>query len=392
MMDRPKVLRIFNRYQQYGGEEKMVRQISDALTGVVSAIAFERSTDELLNGSFLKRAEAPLNVIHNHKIFEQLRELQSQHRFDAWEIHNTFPALSPAVYEAALESGTTVIQYLHNYRFSCVNGMFLNQGEPCYRCIRGTFWAAFRTACWRSNRWASGIAGVALTRLRQLFSAINIWVAISEAQKRRHIEMGISAERIRVVPHFLDAPIDAHPNIPENGYFLFLGRLSPEKGLWQLLQGWRLLKAGTAKLVIAGEGPERTRLENVCREHGLKNVEFRGYVSAKDQDALWQGARALIVPSIWEEPFGLVVLEAWAHGRPALVANRGGLPEIVTNSAARFNPDRPEEIAAILDRCHTNSRDLHRMASEGLERLRQSYSQAVWLSKISEVYREALAS
>jgi glycosyltransferase involved in cell wall biosynthesis len=391
-MDRLRVLRIFNRYRQYGGEEKVVRQISDAAADLVSATAFEYSSDELLSGSLLKRAQAPFNVIYNYQILGRLRQLQHQHRFEAWEIHNTFPAFSPAVYDAALELGVKVIQYLHNYRFSCVNGMFLNQGEPCYRCIRGTFWAAFLTACWRSNRWASGIGGIALTRVRQRFSSINIWVAISEAQKLRHLEMGIPAERIRVVPHFLDAPVDVRPNVPDHGYFLFLGRLSPEKGLWQLLQGWRLLKAGTARLVIAGDGPERRRLESVCRENGLKNVEFRGYVTAKDQDALWQGARALIVPSIWEEPFGLVVLEAWAHGRPALVSNRGGLPEIVTDSAARFNPDRPEEIAAGLDRCCTNSQDLRRMASEGLQRLRQSYSQAVWLSKINEVYREALAS
>ncbi|MBV8279649.1 MAG: glycosyltransferase family 4 protein [Verrucomicrobia bacterium] len=390
-MHRPRVLRIFNRYQQYGGEEKMVRQIGNALAGVVSATTFEHSSDELLAGSFKKRIQAPFKVIHNRQVFDRLTALQHEYRFDAWEIHNTFPAFSPAVYDAALELGVRVVQYLHNYRFSCVNGMFLNQGEPCYRCIRGTFWAAFRTACWRSNRWASGIAGIALNRARRLFSSINIWVAISEAQKRRHIEMGIPAERIRVVPHFLDAPTDVRPNVPEQGYFLFLGRLSAEKGLWQLLQGWRLLRAGTAKLVIAGDGPERTRLENLCRGHGLKNVEFRGYVAVRDQDTLWQGARALIVPSIWEEPFGLVVLEAWAHGRPALVSNRGGLPEIVTDSAARFSPDQPEDIAAILDRCCTNSQELRRIASEGLERLRQNYNRAVWLNRINEVYREALA-
>jgi glycosyltransferase involved in cell wall biosynthesis len=388
-MNRPKVLRIFNRYQQYGGEERMVRQISDTLACLVSATAFEHSSDELLSGSLLKRAQSPFNVIYNYRILDRLRRLQLQHRFDVWEIHNTFPAFSPAVYDAALELDVRVIQYLHNYRFSCVNGMFLNQGEPCYRCIRGTFWPAFLTSCWRSNRWASGIAGIALTRVRGLFSSINIWVAISEAQKRRHVEMGIPAERIRVVPHFLEAPIDVRPNVPDDGYFLFLGRLSPEKGLWQLLQGWRLLKAGPAKLVIAGEGPERSRLENVCREHGLKNVEFRGYVAARDQDALWQGARALIVPSIWEEPFGLVVLEAWAHGRPALVANRGGLPEIVVDPTARFSPDRPQEIAAILDRCIANLNALHQMASEGLQRLRVSYNRTIWLRKISEVYHEA---
>ena len=391
-MNRPKVLRIFNRYQQFGGEERMVRQIDDALTGLVSATAFEYSSDELLSGSFLNRAQAPFNVIYNYQILDRLRRLQQEHRFDAWEVHNTFPAFSPAVYDAALELGVRVIQYLHNYRFSCANGMFLNQGEPCFRCIRGSFWAAFLTACWRSNRWASGVAGIALTRLRRHLSSISTWIAISEAQKLRHVEMGIPSERIRVIPHFLEAPIDVSPKVPADGYFLFLGRLSPEKGLFQLLHGWRLLKAGRVKLVIAGEGPERSRLESLCREYGLKNVEFRGYVTGRDQNALWQGARALIVPSIWEEPFGLVVLEAWAHGRPALVANRGGLPEIVTDSSARFSPDRPEDIAAILDRYCNSSQDLSRMASDGLSRLRQHYSRAVWLSRISEVYRDALAS
>jgi glycosyltransferase involved in cell wall biosynthesis len=388
-MDRPKVLRIFNRYQQYGGEESIVHQISSALTELVSAVGFEYSTDELLKGSLLNRAQAPFNVIYNGWIFDRLQKLQRQHRFDAWEIHNTFPAFSPAVYDAALELGVGVIQYLHNYRFSCVNGMFWNHGEVCYRCIRGSFWPAFLTACWRSSRWASGVGGIALNRVRRLFSAINIWVAISEAQKRLHVEMGIPADRIRVVPHFLDAPSEIRADIPDDGYFLFLGRLSEEKGLYQLLQGWRLLQAGRARLVIAGEGPERQRLETFCQVHDMKDVEFRGFVAPQNQDALWQGARALVVPSIWEEPFGLVVLEAWAHGRPALVSNRGGLPEIVTDSAARFSPDQPDQIASILDRYGANSKDLHRMAAEGLERLRRTYNRTIWLHKIREVYREA---
>ena len=387
-MEPPKVLRIFNRYQQYGGEEKMVHQIRDALANTVSATSFEHSSDELLLRSFKDRVQAPFNVVYNGRIFERLTALQRQHRFDVWEIHNTFPAFSPAVYEAGLEAGVSVIQYLHNYRFSCVNAMFLNHGKPCYRCMGGNFWPAFLTACWHSNRWASGIAGIALARTRRLISRINIFVAISETQKRRHVEMGIPGERIRVVPHFLDAPADVCPHIPNNGYFLFLGRLSSEKGVFQLLEGWRLLKTNQAKLVIAGDGPDRTRLEIFCHAHDLKNVEFRGFVAPRDQDSLWQGARTLIVPSIWEEPFGLVVLEAWAHGRPALVANRGGLTEIVPNPAARFVPDNPEQIAAILDRYSTGPDELYQLAIDGLERLRYTYNRTIWLRKIREVYRE----
>ncbi len=388
-MKRPKVLRIFNRYRQLGGEERAVRQIEEALRDSVEATAFEYGTDELLGGTLKRRILAPSNAIHNRGVERELRALQQKNNFAAWEIHNVFPAFSPSVYAAAFQVGVPVIQYLHNYRLSCVNGMFLNHGLPCQRCIGGNFWPAFQTACWHDNHLAGGILGLALSHLRRLrtFDRIPVWVAISEAQKQLHIRMGVPPDRIHVVPHFLDAPVEIQTDIPPTGYFLFLGRLSAEKGVLQLLEGWRQLRTQEATLVIAGDGPERQVLENFCRIHNLKNVVFRGFVKHPGKADLWRGARALIVPSIWEEPFGLVVLEAWAYGRAALVSNRGALAEIVADPSAQFSPDRPEEIAEIVGRHQISSTDLQRIASDGVTRLRRTYNRAVWLERIAAVYR-----
>jgi glycosyltransferase involved in cell wall biosynthesis len=388
-MKRPKVLRIFNRYRQLGGEERVLRQIEEALHDSVEATAFEYGTDELLGVTLKKKILAPWNAIHNRAVEQELRALQQKDNFAAWEIHNVFPAFSPSVYAAAFRVGVPVIQYLHNYRLSCVNGMFLNHGSPCQRCIGGNFWPAFQTACWHDNHLAGGILGLALSRLRRLrtFERIPVWVAISNAQKQLHIRMGIPPDRIHVVPHFLDAPLEIPTDVPSLGYFLFLGRLSAEKGVLQLLEGWRQLRNHEATLVIAGDGPERQLLENFCRIHSLKNVVFRGFVEPRGKAELWHGARALIVPSVWEEPFGLVVLEAWAHGRAALVSNRGALAEIVGDPSAQFSPDKPEQIAAIVDHHQGESSDLERIASDGVNRLRRTYNRAVWLGRIGAVYR-----
>jgi glycosyltransferase involved in cell wall biosynthesis len=228
---RLRVLRIFGRYQEYGGEEAAARRIHETLKPYMDAEWFESSTAEMLGGSLAQRVRAPFQAVHNESIARQLRRLQADRKFDAWEIHNIFPSLSPAVYATGIRLGVPLIQYLHNYRMSCVNGMFLNHGKPCSRCIDGNFFPAIQTKCWRNSRIACGFTGLALNRIRRLdvFQYIKAWIAISEAQKTLHNRMGIPAERIHVIPHFFEVAENRVPPIREDGYALFLGRLSPEK-------------------------------------------------------------------------------------------------------------------------------------------------------------------
>ena len=383
-----RILRIFSRYEQYGGEEAVARRIHQELSEVLDADWFESSTGTLLGNSFTSRLAAPWKVVHNTAVAGTLRKLQERNRYCAWEIHNVFPALSPSVYQVAFDLGIPVVHFLHNYRLSCVNGSFLNHGEPCERCIKGNFLPAVQTICWRESRLACGLMGIALARVRKLkvFERVSAWIALSQAQRALHLKMGLPDRTLHVVPHFLDFSAARVSALPPNGYALFLGRLSPEKGVANLLLGWKKLKTPGARLVIAGSGPEEARLRRIIVQNELTSVELRGFVEPAKHPELWANAKFLIVPSTWNEPFGLVVLEALAHGRPLVVSNLGALSEIAADSGLVVDPWMPEEIANACDRLLGDTKLAQEMATCGIMRLRRVYNRNVWLEKIRKVY------
>jgi glycosyltransferase involved in cell wall biosynthesis len=300
--------------------------------------------------------------------------------------------MSPVVYEKALEWEIPIVHYLHNYRLSCVNGFFLNHGKPCQRCLSGNFWPAFETACWRNSRLQSGWMGLITNRIRHLplFQEVFRWVAISEAQKREHVRMGIPADKITVIHHFLDA--EAPPLPPtQSPTAIFVGRLSLEKGVDRLLEAWKLVGGGERKLIILGDGPEKAHLEK--KAQGLRGVEFIGFVTKREQKKYWQEALFSVVPSIWMEPFGMTVLESWSNGRPVVAHAIGALPELIRDGVdgALADPESVEDLARKLDAMLSNPKQTAAMGLAGRERLEDYFSRRRWLKQISAIYNDLMS-
>jgi glycosyltransferase involved in cell wall biosynthesis len=387
-MMRPRVLRIFSRYQHFGGEEAAARRVHTELAEFMDADWFESSTDEFLGKTLFSRLRAPVAAVHNAAIADKLRKAQRANRYAAWEVHNVFPALSPSVYATAFELGVPVIHFLHNYRLACVNGEFLNHGKPCTRCINGNFWAAIETVCWRNSRVACAVTGISLTRVRSLrvFEKVGAWVALSEAQKRIHLQMGLPEMNLHVVPHFLSTNSNQQTPVPDDGYALFLGRLSTEKGLSELLRAWKKITTPRQRLVIAGTGPQEAELKRLSRDLALHNVEFRGFVERSQHDELWAKAKFLIVPSIWHEPFPLVVLEGMAHGRPLVVSDLGSLSETVGEAGLVVDPFQAQQVAAACHRLFEDHDLARRMGAAGLARIQGQYHRTLWLERMKKVY------
>src|SRR6516164_5902117 len=172
--------------------------------------------------------------------------------------------------------------------------------------------------------------------------------------------------------------------IPEDGYALFLGRLSPEKGVKQLLSAWRKVRSPRARLVIAGRGFEEEKIRSLARD--LATVDFRGFVDRPQHEDLWAKAKFLIVPSIWHEPFGLVALEAMAHGRPLVVSNLGALPEIAGEAGLVVDPTQTDELAGACDSLFADHALAQRMGYLGFVRLKRYYHRELWLERIKHVY------
>lgn len=390
----PDILQVFSQYLQYGGEEDVVGRISDALREEYRADDFQASSQDLIGSGLIDKLTLPLKAFHNHGVISELRETQLRNQYDFWLVHNVFPAISPSAYALAAELGVPIIHYLHNYRFGCCNASLFTQGQECRKCLSGNFTHGAIGKCWRGSYSQSTAMALLLTRTRHsldIFSKVTRFIAISEAQRQIHIEMGVPAEKIDVVHHFLDVPAEqAAQPFPKEGHALFIGRLSPEKGVDRLLRAWAQLPI-ERKLVIAGSGPESENLKALAESLELSNVSFVGFLDRAAQQAVWKDTLFTIVPSTWQEPFGMVILEAWAQRRPVVAHRIGALPEIITDGVDGFlaDPDDVSQLAEVLEKAFARTPELEEIGRNGFNRLKSYYNRKRWLEDIGNVFLKA---
>ena len=150
-----------------------------------------------------------------------------------------------------------VVQTLHNYRLLCPAATFYRDGGPCEECVTHSLLRSVRHACYRDSRVMSGAIALMLKthRSRQTWNGrIDAYIAISGFVRDKFVQAGFPASKISVKPNFVDP--DPGERSHSGDYALFLGRLSPEKGLLTLLEAWERLPSAVP-LVIAGDGPMR---------------------------------------------------------------------------------------------------------------------------------------
>jgi glycosyltransferase involved in cell wall biosynthesis len=222
-----------------------------------------------------------------------------------------------------------------------------------------------------------------------VFGKVQHWIAISDAQKQEHVRMGIPEDRITTIHHFLTSQKEPPP-YPPAGDVLFVGRLSQEKGVDLLLRAWESLQHLGRILWIVGDGPEREKLESLAGTLALRNVRFTGFLKPAEVESIWANTACTVVPSIWKEPFGMVVLEAWAKCRPVVAHRIGALPEIIADGRGGIlvDPDAPEEMAAAIREILDHPEQGAVMGRVGFARLRSHFSEAIWQNKIQKVFQD----
>jgi glycosyltransferase involved in cell wall biosynthesis len=205
--------------------------------------------------------------------------------------------------------------------------------------------------------------------------------------------LGVPAERISVCPN--GAPEWKGPPAAADGsgYLLFVGTIEPRKNLAGMLEAYGRLRARrpeAPQLVIAGrtEPTAEGWLEALRKPPFAGHVDYRGYVTAENREALFKGAQAFVMPS-FEEGFGIPALEAMAAGVPVVVSNRTALPEIVGDAGLLVDPDDAESIAAALERlvCDAELRTVY--ARRGLERARH-FTWTQTARDVRRAYEDAL--
>jgi glycosyltransferase involved in cell wall biosynthesis len=250
-----------------------------------------------------------------------VRGLIERHRPQILHCHNLYPMLSPAVFRAARKRDTRVVVTLHNYRMFCLPATSVRDGKICELCLGHVPWRGVVYRCYRGSMAGSTAMAASLTLNRAIgsFDDVTMFLSVSRFVRDKHVQAGLTSARMVIKPNF------CWPQPRRSGageYFLYVGRLAPEKDVRTLFEAWKSIRA---PLILAGDGPDRKALEALAPE----GVEFRGTVSPEEVTRLLNGARALLFPTRCNEGGPRSVIEAYAAGVPVIATSLGALPEMV---------------------------------------------------------------
>jgi len=393
-----RLLQVFNQYLEAGGEEVWVAQLEGLLgdAAEVSELRFF-SSDWQKPDAPSKLAPAKL-LLDNPDSRRKLDDAAAQSKPEALLFHNIVPVGSFGLYDEARRLNLPVLQYIHNFRPYSPSGTLWSGERVCPESLRGNPWPEVWGRLRDKSFPQTFLYALFQKRLRQSgrLDIVKRWIAISDFMRDEFIKAGTPADRVVTLRHCWEPK--ATPDAARmGGHYLFLGRLVQEKGVRTLIDAWKLLEAklGEAcpQLVIAGTGPEEPYLKEamaVC-----KKISWPGFVKGEEKDRLLHECRGLIAPSIWWEPLGLIVYEAYDYGRPVLAAASGGLSEIVAPGVTGYvhPPGDAAVLAADVQKLEEAGRDGRlAMGAAGREWLLANASPQEWRKAFVRIAREAIST
>jgi glycosyltransferase involved in cell wall biosynthesis len=324
-MPSPRVLLLHNRYRQTGGEEQALALHLRALrnAGIEHRLLERRSDD-------VSRIDAGRAMLGGGDPASDVSDAVAELGATIVHCHNLQPLLGPRALAAARDAGARVVLHLHNFRLFCAIGVSFRDGAACFRCHHGRTAPGLVLNC-RGNVAEAAVYAVALARqLRPIIDVVDRFIAPSAWAAGQLARLGIPAEQLLVLPHYLPAEQLASSSSAADGeYALALGRLAPEKGFEMAVDAAAL---SGVPLRIAGSGPLEDDLRRHIADRGAP-AELLGGVTAERRDALYAGAAMLVMPTAGNETFGYAALEAMGAGLPVVATRAGGLPEVVGEPA-----------------------------------------------------------
>lgn len=388
------VLQVHNYYQRAGGEDSVVANEKALLESRGHRVMqYTRSPAELGEYSKLSLAASAFwNRASHEAVRQRVREVQA----DVVHFHNVFPLVSPSAYYAAGgqtagKHAAAVVQTLHNYRLQCPQGLHLRNAKVCELCAGKPFaWPSVVFGCYRGSRAGSLTlaASIAAHRAGGTWSrAIDRYIVLTEFARDRLVRSGLPAERVMVKPNGLAH--DPGGAGQEAAYALFVGRLSPEKGVDVLLDAWAS-HGVDIPLRIVGSGPESDRVEAAAGQHA--RITCLGQRGSEEVTELMKGAAMLVLPSRWFEGLPMTLIEAYANGLPVIATDIGALTGLVQHGRTGLlcPPDDPAALAAAVQRLWNHPHEQSAMSAAARAEFERHYTADACYQGLVNVYEQAI--
>ncbi len=386
---RMKVLQVHNFYQQPGGEDSVYAAEFDLLKAHGHNVRQYSVHNDAIKD--MPGIQVAWRTIWNQESYREIRQRIREQSPDVIHAHNTFPLISPALYYAAEAECVPVVQTLHNYRLICPAATLFRDGHVCEDCVHTAApYKAVWHACYHESKLGTGAVATMLATHRiagTWRTKVNAFIALTEFAKNKLVEGGLPGGRIFVKPNFLGS--DPGAGSGSGGYALFVGRLSPEKGLGTLLHAWERLREFPLK--IAGDGPLTEFVQRRAME--LPNVEYVGRREPNEILQLMQDATVLVFPSEWYEGLPMTIIESLACGTPVLTSRLGSMIELIRSGETgyHFETGDAEHLATLASRVFRQQSDMKPLRERARKFYEENFTPDRNYQMLLNIYERALS-
>jgi glycosyltransferase involved in cell wall biosynthesis len=382
-VNKPRVLVAHCRYQHRGGEDSVAEAEIEMLEKRGHAVhTLFRHNDEIAS---LSAANIVAQTLWSKRTSRELESAVQAFRPDIIHVHNTFPLLSPSLYWAAAKAGVPVVQTLHNFRLLCAQAMLLRDGKVCEECLGGIPWRGVMRKCYRDSA-AQSVVLVGVIGLHRMLGTyrekVTRYIALNQFCREKFIAGGLPAEKIRVKPNFVDIP-DQPATERQGG--LFVGRLSPEKGLDVLSNA---VREASCDIDVIGVGPGQSSLED------SEGIRMLGWLEQHDIHARMRSAAYLVMPSIWYENFPRTLVEAFACGLPVIGSRLGALAELIEDgrTGLLFDAGSATDLARKLAWAASHPEEMKSMGRNARMEYEAKYTPDQNYRQLMTIYNDAIAA
>lgn len=394
-----KILIAHNQYRYSGGEERAVSQLETELVKRDHQVTlFKKNSKDWESKSALQKCNTAWQIPYSRRTVRDIQNQIKEESPDVIHVHNIFPLITPSIYSAAEQMGVPIVHTLHNFRLMCVNGLLFRKSKPCEKCLNGSFINGVVNQCFQNSSLKSGLMGFTLF-LHQFLETWknkkNRFIALSQFSSKKFIEFGIPGRNISVIPNGINlAELNRKQKVKKMSSLVFLGRLSAEKGILDLLKAFKEFSISNLNisLDIIGEGPLEGQVNSFIKNNPELLVYFHGPKYGPDKDEIIQSATYLVFPSRCYENCPFTILESFINGTPVIAPDLGGIPELVDNGETGwiYKAHSVSDLVRTLKVAFAGLAALPKMTEAVKRKIKANHDQEVWIKNIESIYQNVV--
>jgi glycosyltransferase involved in cell wall biosynthesis len=331
-------------------------------------------------------------AIYSPEARRRIRGMIAEFRPDVAHVRNIYHHLSPSILWELKAQRVPIVYHLNDFKVLCPSYNLVLRGEACEACKGGEFWHALKEKCYPG--WGARMTLVAEAYVHKWLGTyrkcVDCFLAPSQFVRDKFVEQGWDPAKFEVLPHFQPAKSVVERS-GGTAPLLYFGRLSAEKGVADLLYAMQRLP--DLRLIVAGDGPERGRLECLAAELRLTNVEFAGHLRGAELEQAIAGSRFTVLPSHAYETLGKTILESYAEGRAVVATDLGSRRELVDDgrTGLLYRTGEVEKLASALQFLSSQPDLADRMGRAGRELVQRGHTPEAHYDALVELYERMVS-